>query len=119
VVASPALADGKLYVPTTDGDLVVLAADGCGAATCSPLWQATTPGPIRQQPAVAGGVVFTGSADADGTVAAFDAAGCGAASCPSLWEAGTGSEVTGAPAVAAGRLYVGTNDGFLYSFGLP
>jgi outer membrane protein assembly factor BamB len=119
VVASPALAEGKLYVPTTDGDLVVLDAAGCGAATCSPQWQGTTAGPIRVQPAVAGGVVFTGSADADGTVTAFDAAGCGtaAATCPSLWDADTGSPVTGAPAVAAGRLYVGTQDGFLYAMG--
>lgn len=119
VTDSPALADGRLYVPTADGDLVVLAAGGCGNATCSPLWTGTTGGPIRVQPAVAGGVVFTGSADADGTVTAFDAAGCGAATCDSLWETGTGSAVTGAPAVSAGRLYVGTEDGFLYAFGLP
>ena len=114
---SPALANGKLYVPTGDGDLVVLAADGCGAATCSPLWTGATGSSLGVQPAVAGGVVFTGSAD--GTVTAFDAAGCGAATCSSLWDAGTGSAVTGAPAVSAGRLYVGTTDGFLYAFGLP
>jgi hypothetical protein len=114
---SPALANGKLYVPTGDGDLVVLAAGGCGAATCSPLWTGATGSSIGVQPAVAGGVVFTGSAD--GTVTAFDAAGCGAATCPSLWDAGTGSAVTGAPAVSAGRLYVGTTDGHLYAFGLP
>jgi outer membrane protein assembly factor BamB len=116
VTDAPALAGGNLYVPTADGDLVVLAAGGCGAATCSPLWQAATGSSISVQPAVAGGVVFTGSGD--GTVAAFDAAGCGAATCPSLWTSDVGSAVTGAPAVSAGRLYVGTA-GFLYAYGLP
>jgi outer membrane protein assembly factor BamB len=116
IVDPPALADGKLYVPTGDGDLVVLAAGGCGAATCSPLWQGATGSPIRVQPAVAGGVVFTGSAD--GTVAAFDAAGCGAAACPSLWDADAGGAVSGAPAVSGGRLYVGAGAD-LVAFALP
>ena len=114
---SPALANGQLYVPTGDGDLVVLAAGGCGAATCSPLWQASAGSPISVQPAVAGGVVFTGSSD--GSLHAFDAAGCGAATCPSLWDASTGSAISGAPAVSGGRLYVGTTDGRVISYGLP
>ena len=117
VTDAPALANGSLYVPTAGGDLVVLAAGGCGAPTCAPLWTAPTGSSITQQPAVAGGVVFTGSAD--GSLNGFDAAGCGGPICSPLWSASTGSEITGAPAVAHGGLFVGTADGRLVAYGLP
>lgn len=117
VTDAPALAHGTLFVPTAGGDLVALAADGCGAPACAPLWSAPTGSEITRQPAVAGGVAFTGSTD--GSVAGFDASGCGAATCPPLWSASTGSEITGAPAVSQGRLYVGTADGRLVAYGLP
>ena len=105
VAAAPALADGLLYVPTTDGDLVVLDADGCGAATCAPLWSAAATGSsMAQQPAVAGGVVYTGSVD--GSVHAFAAQGCGVATCAPLWSASTGAPIVGGPVVSGGRLYV-------------
>ena len=117
VTAAPALAGGVLYVPTADGDLVAVAADGCGAATCQALWKAATGSRITVQPASAGGVVFTGSQD--GTVRAFDAGGCGAATCPELWSAATGANgISGAPAVSSGRLYVGTGAGELVAYGI-
>ena len=72
------------------------------SASGSVRWSGDTGSAIRRQPAVAGGVVFTGSAD--GTVAAFDAGPCGAATCPRRWSDAAGSEITGAPAVSAGRL---------------
>lgn len=109
--AEPALADGNLFVPTVDGRLVVLdAADG------SLLWEAQAGDALRVQPAVAGGLVFTGADD--GSVQAFAAGGCGAATCDPLWSAATGSRITGAPAVSNGRLYVGTADGRLVAYGL-
>jgi outer membrane protein assembly factor BamB len=37
--AAPALADGAVLVPTTDGRVQAFAAAGCGAGTCSPLWE--------------------------------------------------------------------------------
>jgi outer membrane protein assembly factor BamB len=114
VTASPALVGGTLFVPTADGDLVAMAAGGCGAATCDPLWAAPAGDALTVQPAAAGGVVFTGAAD--GSVHAFPAAGCGAATCGPLWSASTGSRVTGAPAVSNGRLYVGTNDGRIVAY---
>jgi outer membrane protein assembly factor BamB len=117
VTQTPALANGNLYVPTADGDLVVLAAAGCGSSTCSPLWQGATGARIGTQPAVAGGVVFTGSDD--GTLTAFDAAGCGSTTCPGIWDEDMGNRITGGPIVTAGRLYVGTADDFLYALGLP
>lgn len=115
--AIPALAEGVLYVPTVDGRLVALDADGCGAATCSSLWSATGgTGSISDQPAVAGGVVFTGWGD--GSVHAFTAAGCGVATCSPVWSVSTGSAISGAPAVSNGQLYVGTQDGRVIAYGL-
>jgi outer membrane protein assembly factor BamB len=108
---APALANGSLYVPTDSGALVVLNAD-----TGAQQWTGATGAAIGQQPAVAGGLVFTGSSD--GTVSAFDAAGCGAATCTRLWNRTTGSAITGAPAVSDGQLYVGTADGRLVAYGL-
>jgi outer membrane protein assembly factor BamB len=109
VTASPALADGTLFVPTGDGDLVAFDAT-TGAVRCS----APTGSPLTVQPAVAGGVVYTGSAD--GSLHAFPAAGCGAATCRPLWSASTGSRITGPPAVTGGQLYVGTQDGRLIAY---
>lgn len=122
VTATPALADGVLYVPTADGDLVAVDAAGCSAATCTPLWSAAVDGTaLAQQPAVAGSgadaVVFAGTQG--GTLAAVPAAGCGAATCAPLWQTSVGAEVTGAPAVTAGRVVVGTRGGRIAAFHLP
>jgi outer membrane protein assembly factor BamB len=107
ITETPALADGTLYVPTSSGDLVAFAADGCGTATCPPAWRAATGGAITSQPAVAGGVVFTGGGN--GAIHAFPAAGCGAPACGALWSADAGASIVGGPAVSNGRLYVTTD----------
>jgi hypothetical protein len=116
---TPALAEGVVYVPT-GGGIVAVDADGCGAATCSPLWTGTDAGTggggATDQPAVAGGVVFT--AWSDGSVKAFDAAGCGSSTCASSWSQLIGSPVTGAPAVTGGQVYVATQDGRVIAYGL-
>jgi outer membrane protein assembly factor BamB len=114
VTGSPALAGGKLYVPTASGDLVVLAEGGCGAATCSPLWRGPTGSSITTQPAVAGGVVYTGSAN--GAVRGFAAAGCGGATCTPLWSTSTLNRITGGPSVFAGRVFYGTQHGNLVAY---
>lgn len=114
----PALAEGVLYVPTAAG-LFALDADGCGGASCGPLWRGTDAGATGgadEQPAVANGVVY--AAWGDGSVRAFDTGGCGAATCGSLWSSLIGSPVTGAPAVTGGQLYVGTQDGRVVAYGL-
>jgi hypothetical protein len=82
-----------------------------------PLWTAAEGSAITVQPAVAAGVVFTGSAVGD--VRAFPADGCGAAVCPPLWSVATGSRITGAPAISLGKMFVGTRDGRLIADGLP
>ena len=107
IVDAPALANGTLYVPTSAGDLMAFAADGCGAASCPVLWRAPTGAAITTQPAVARGVVFVGGGD--GSVTAFPAAGCGAPTCASLWNADAGGAIAGGPAVSNGRLYVATD----------
>lgn len=96
-------------MPTRDGDLLVFDAQGCGgAATCTPLWTADGGTELGAQPAVAGGVVYTGSED--GTVSAFDAQGCGgAATCTPLWTADAGLPVSGGLVVSNARLYVTTS----------
>lgn len=123
--APPALAGGRLYVPTDGGDLVAFDADGCGVALCSPAWRAPTGSDISGQPAVAGGVVYTGSED--GTVAAFDVEGCGGggATCPPLWSADAGRPVVSPPVVSDAQLYVTTaqvgagGSGAVVAYALP
>jgi outer membrane protein assembly factor BamB len=115
--AAPALADGRLFVPTQGGRLVVVSARGCGAATCSPLWSASSGGWMFQQPVVAGGVVFTSSFDSlNGFIRAFDAAGCGSPTCPPLWQGWVDGEIT-TTAVSDGRLFVGTAHQQVIAFG--
>ena len=106
----------SILVGTQAGQLVVFPAEGCGAATCSPLWQGTVGGPARFVLSV-GDVVFV--ATSQGTVAAFDASGCGAATCAPLATVDAGAAITGSPIVHQGKLIVGTADGRLVAFGLP
>jgi outer membrane protein assembly factor BamB len=121
VVHPPALAGGVLYVPTNAGDVVAVDASGCGAATCDPLWTASTgTAAIAAQPAVAGtgedAVLYAGTAG--GELHAFAAVGCGEAACAPLWSAATGSPVTGGPIVSNGRVYAGLQDGRMVAYGL-
>jgi outer membrane protein assembly factor BamB len=112
ILAPPATAYGRLYVPAADGRLVVLPAAGCGTASCSALATGDAGSGIGVQPGVAGGVVVTGSED--GSLHAFPADCTGA--CPVRWSAETGSTITGAPAIDGGHLLVGTADGRAIAF---
>lgn len=112
---TPALAEGRLYIPTTTG-IVVMDAAGCGDSTCAPLWSGSTESSVSGQPSVAGGVVYAGTHD--GTVAAFDAAGCGTETCSAVWSDSIGSAITATPVVSGGQLYV-MGGGELTAFGLP
>ncbi|MBK5289597.1 MAG: PQQ-binding-like beta-propeller repeat protein [Acidimicrobiia bacterium] len=88
------------YAGTADGRIVELAARGCAASPCAPLWSARLPSPISTQPAV-GGVVYTASAD--GALHAFAAAGRASATCRPLWATNAGSEIAGASTIVRGR----------------
>jgi hypothetical protein len=60
--SSPAVANGVVYVGSSDGKLYAYAV-GCnsGGGTCSPLWTATTGSGVESSPAIANGVVYVGS----------------------------------------------------------
>ena len=79
IIGSPTVVGGIVYVGSqtsrfsNDGRLNAFAAQGCGTATCPPLWQglAGTQSILQSSPAVAGGVVFVGAFD--GRLYAFPA----------------------------------------------
>ena len=82
--------DDTVFVATTDGRLVALAADGCGAPTCNPRWEAPLPGAPSAGPVVGGDVVY--ATTTGGQITAYPAAGCGAATCTSLVSVSVGAE---------------------------
>jgi outer membrane protein assembly factor BamB len=57
VNATPTVANGVVYVGSADGKLYGFRAAGCGAATCQPLFTATTAG-LPSSPAIAGGQLY-------------------------------------------------------------
>jgi PQQ-like domain len=126
--SSPAVANGRVFVPGGDNTVYVFDAAGqhnCGGTpkSCSALWTATVPLPCSSNsspcdisvPAVANGVLYV-TADAHDSVTsepagglyAFDAAGttsCGGSpkKCSPLWR--STSPTLFAPAVANGVVY--------------
>jgi len=42
---APVVSGGVVYVTSNDTNVYAFDANGCGAATCSPLWKGTTGGP--------------------------------------------------------------------------
>ena len=114
VESSPAVSGGVVYVGSDDNKLYAFDADGCGAATCEPLWTAATGGDIESSPPWP--TASSTSAPEDDKLYAFAADGCGAATCRPLWTATTGNNVDSSPAVANGVVYVGSDDNKLYAF---
>jgi outer membrane protein assembly factor BamB len=115
--SSPVIANGIAYVAGFDGKISAFDAAGCGAPTCSPLWQGQTGNDITATPAVASGRLLVASADH--FLYAFPAAGCGAATCQPLWRGRLGdADVDSSVAVAGGLAYVGAYNGKLYAFRL-
>ena len=111
-IPSPVVVDGgymMLNIGNTspyvnDNTLYVFPAEGCGQATCAPLWTAVDGAADGAQPAVANGVVYSGSLD--GHLYAFTEAGCGQATCSSLWAGQAGGQIAGPPAIANGVVFV-------------
>jgi outer membrane protein assembly factor BamB len=128
VYSSPAVANGVVYVGSTQGNLYAFSAagtTGCSGTpkTCQPLWTGTTGSIAYSSPAVASGVVYV--AATDGKLYAFSANGTTGCSgtpktCKPLWTAAIGGVNTpgqSSPVVVNGVVYVtaGTN-GQLYAF---
>jgi len=104
-LTAPAVADGVVYVGSSDGNLYAYAV-GCagGGALCNPLWTAGPGGLIVSSPVVANGVVYVGTSN--GKLYAY-AVGCasGGGFCSPLWTATTSGWLSASPAVAGGVVY--------------
>lgn len=101
MVSGVAATEDTVFVAGAES-LRAFAADGCGAATCVPVWTASLGTSVRSAPVTAGDVVYVGT---DGAVRAFGATGCGAPTCDavvSLPVTGTVSALS----VAQGKLFV-------------
>jgi outer membrane protein assembly factor BamB len=121
--SSPVVANGRVFIGSTDGTLWAFKDRGCGQSLCTnPLWSSTSLGQIRDTPTVANGLVYVGSQtsfdDASGKLDVFAAKGCGHSQCAPLWRgvAGTQSILESSPTVANGIVFVGAFDGKLYAF---
>jgi outer membrane protein assembly factor BamB len=116
VYSSPAVANGVVYVGSTQGNLYAFSASGAGCSgttpkICQPLWTGTTGSIIYSSPVVASGVVYV--AAGDGKLYAFSATtGAQRWTAPIAEQSGVAS-----PVVVNGVVYVtsGTN-GHLYAF---
>jgi outer membrane protein assembly factor BamB len=102
-VSSPAVANGVVYIGSSDDTLYALKGD-----TGAELWRFSTLG-AATSPAVANGVVYV--AETDGKVYALNAD-----SGESLWSFTTGAPIYSSPAVADGVVYVGSRDHSVYAF---
>jgi outer membrane protein assembly factor BamB len=107
--APAAVADGVVYVGSTDKNLYAFDAE-----TGKQLWVAPTGGTITaaQAVAVANGVVYVGNGNF--TEYAFDAT-----TGDQLWSYSTGSPIVHEQSVVDGTLYFTSTDAYLYAFRLP
>lgn len=105
ISSSPAIGgDGTIYVGTTDGKLVAVAADGSATK-----WTATTNDTLGSSPAIAAdGTVYVGSSDRK--LYAFTKDGS------TKWSFETGGAILASPVVGGDEtIYVGSSDGKLYA----
>jgi hypothetical protein len=115
VGSSPTVADGVLYIVSSDGRLLAFAAAGCGRATCGPLWSGNLKSSAQAAPAVANGLVYATSSD---RLIAFRAAGCGQLTCPPVWasipvagsDTGAGLIQEVGPTVSGDKVYFASVD---------
>ena len=103
ITKPPALANGVLYVRTTNG--TIRAIDATDGTT---QWSGSAD--ATHQLAVAGDVVYAAGSN---TLTAFAADGCGAPTCAPLWSGSTGPGTTTGLAVAYDRVYVSTSTAVL------
>jgi outer membrane protein assembly factor BamB len=105
IASSPAIGgDGTIYVTTTAGKLVAVAADGSAKK-----WDATTNDTLGSSPAIAlDGTIYVGSSDR--RLYAFTREGS------TKWSFETGGAIVGSPVVGGDEsVYVGSTDGKLYA----
>jgi hypothetical protein len=115
VGSSPTVADGVLYIVSSDGRLLAFAAGGCGLSTCAPLWSGSMKSSAEAAPAVANGLVYATSSD---RLVAFHAGGCGQAACAPVWasvpvagsDTGSGLIQGVGPTVSGDKVYFASVD---------
>lgn len=119
VLPSPAVANGVVYIGTSD-------MNAFDAKTGAPHWTGTTSSRtvFESSPAVANGVVY--SITENGQIYAFKASGCHKASCSPIWTYTIANAATqSSPAVANGIVYIGAFNsaspysGLVFAFHLP
>ncbi len=104
VNSSPAVADGIVYVGTSDAHFV----NALDAATGAEKWRFATKGIVWSSPAVAGDVIVIG--EGGGLVHVLDRA-TGA----ERWQLQLGGGIFSSPVVADDVVYVGSHDGGVYA----
>src|SRR5690349_940479 len=85
-------------VTSTGGTIAAFDAQGCGSATCSPLWTGDAGGAIAGSAVIAGQDVIV--ATTGGTVASFPLTGCGGATCTPQWTGSAGGAVDDSPTLS-------------------
>jgi hypothetical protein len=110
---TPALANGRLYVPV-GGEVQVFLPASC-STPCAPAWSHDTGETQAYSPTVAGDVLYVTTG---GDVFAFDTDGCGTGRCDALWSQPIDDGGFAAPVVTGGRVYVTTGDA-VTAYGLP
>lgn len=103
LVASPVVAEGKVFLATSDRRVLALDAE-----TGALVWESPVTGPVDTTPTVAGGLVYVGLRDK--RLLALDGQ-----SGATVWTFWTGGPIFSSPVVKGGVVYVGSGDGYLYA----
>ncbi len=104
VTATPAIADGVVYVGSGDNSVYAL-----DARSGAKLWSFVTNGPINaSSPVIASGVLYIGSTDKN--LYALDAR-----SGKLIWSYATDGEINGTPTLANGVVYAGSYDEYVHA----
>jgi outer membrane protein assembly factor BamB len=106
VYSSPAVSNGVVYVGSADGNTYAL-----NASTGDKLW--SYPTGVSLSPAVANGVVYTGSVYTGSTAGALYA--LNGRTGVKLWTFTPGDDIGSSPVVIDGVVYVSTEDGTMYA----
>ena len=109
VWATPAIADGMVYVATNGGRLLGIDADDGKVR-----WQKKLPGPTWQSPVVVDGVLLAGRLQRRAARLRRPQAGVEP---KELWKVKLGGCIESTPAVWKGRIYVGTRAGRFFAIG--